>query len=234
MIPFKNKLMASWLEWLDDFEPFCATTLHFLEPATPSLRTDAGRARQIDRIKSEVGKHALSLDQTYFHTRHVGSRVAKYDRFDAVCVIEKLGDHPHVHLAWFPGRHRPVPMNPIEKLLRLCCILETFNRSARKLEAEDRQLLDQLRTRRDRFEPTAVANWEAKGWSVFSRSVYDSGWLEYILKEMEHAADFSDQIFFLSDLHSSKQRTKATRYYSVHEHTGAHVLDLDRPVVPKR
>ena len=230
----KKRLFDAWHEWIDRFEPFAATTLHFLEPASPSLLTDAGQARQIDRIKSELGEIALALDRAYFNTRHVGSRVARHDRFDAVCVIEKLGVSAHVHLAWFPGRDRPVAMNPVEELLRLCCILETFNRGARELETEDRQLLDRWHKRRSSFEPAAVANWQAKRWSVFSRSVYDSGWLEYILKEMKHVADFSDRVFFLSDLHSSRQRTKATRYHSVDEHTGAHVLNLDAPLVPKR
>ena len=230
----KKRLFDAWHQWIDGFDPYAATTVHFLESASPSLLTDAGQARQIDRIKSELSKIALSLDQAYFNTRHVGSRVAKYDRFDAVCVIEKLTENPHVHLVWFPSRDRRVAMDPVEELLRICCILETFNRSARELEIEDRQLLDRWHPRRNSFEPTAVANWEAKGWSVFSCSVYSSGWSEYSFKEMKHVADFSDRVFFLSDLQSSKQRTKATRYHSVDEHTGAHVLDLDAPLVPKR
>jgi len=229
----KKRLFAAWHQWIDGFDPFAGTTMHFLEPASPSLLTDAGQARQIDRIKSELSKIALSLDQAYFNTRHVGSRVAKYDRFDAVCVIEKLTENPHVHLVWFPGRDRPVAMDPVEELLRTCCILETFNRGTKELEIEDRQLLDRWHKRRNSFEPTAVANWQAKGWSVFSRSVYDSGWLEYILKEMKHVPDFSDRVFFLSDLYSSKQRTKATQYHSVHEHTRARLLDLDAPLAPK-
>lgn len=234
MTTHNQKLAAATIDWLSGFNPYCATTIHLLDAPIPSQLTDAGRARQIDWMKAEVAKLALRLDQTYFKTRHIGSRVARHDRFDAVCVIEKLGIHPHVHLAWVHGRDRTVPVSPVEEMLRLCCILETFNRGTKKLEERDRELLQNFRHRRTSFKPTAVANWQAKGWSVFSSSINEPFWIRYMLKEMKSVRDFTDQIFFLSELFSGQQRTEATRYHSIDERTGACLLDLDGNLVPKR
>lgn len=230
----KKQQSIAWQQWLAELNPYCATTIHFLNATPPSQRSDAGRARQIDFIKAEIAEISLKLDRLYFNTPHVGSRVAKHDRFDAVCVIEKLGVHPHVHMAWIPGFGRRKQMHPVEAALRQCCLLDTFNRSTKELAIEDQALLDRLSDRRQSYAPTDVANWTAKGWSVFSRSICDDGWLDYVLKEMNFVPDFSDQVFFLSDRFSRLQRTKPTRYHSIDPHTGAHVLDLDAALVPKR
>lgn len=230
----KQQLATATIDWLSGFDPYCATTIHFLDAPTPSQLTDAGRARHIDWIKSEIGKLALRLDQAFCSTPHVGSRVAKPDRFDAVCVIEKIGIAAHVHMAWLPSLSSPTRMIPLEKLVRIAAILETFNRGTRPLEDNDHLLLNGVRRLCVGFEQDAVADWKAKGWSVFSRSTNGPDWMRYILKEMHFVGDFSDQVFFLSDFHSGQQRTKPTRYYSIDPHTGARHYGLDGGLAVKR
>jgi hypothetical protein len=229
-----KQLVDDTTDWISGFNPYCGTTIHFLDTPTPAQLTHAGRARHIDRIKAEVGQLSLRLDQAYFGTPHVASRVARSDRFEAFCVIEKLGIHPHVHMAWFDSVRSQRMRGWLEKRLRLACILETFNRGSQPLEPGDRALVDSIRKRGGGFEPTAVADWQAKGWSVFSHSIDGPRWVRYMLKELKTDRDFSDQMFFLSDLHSPQQRTKATRYFSIDPHTGARLLDLDAKLVPKR
>lgn len=236
----KRKIKEGWSKWICGLQPYAGTTVHFLKDPFSYGRSDIAAAREIAWVKEQARDFANRLDQTYFGTPHVRARVAAVDRFDAVCVVEKVDAHPHLHMAWFQedsrSKRRPLSnfLRQTDSLLRKCCILETFNRSTKPLLTCDSGLLDSFGDRRLRFEPTAAADWKARGWSVFSHSLSKSDWPEYMLKEITQVYDFTDQIFFLSELRSEGRRTKATRYHSIDRNTKIKLLDLDMAQFPKR
>jgi len=229
-----KKLSRAWSAFINDQRPYAATTIQFNREPISYGRVRSGNARDVALAKRRVSEVVLRLEKLFFNTEHVGYRVAADDRFEAFCVVEKVGVHPHVHIGWFlPEQRRKAPLCKIDERLRLCTILETFNRGHRPLEVRDKVLLNDT-AKREVFQPSAVANWQALGWSVFSSSIEEQSWPSYMLKDFRDAEDFSDHSFFFSELRSLNQRTKPTRFYSIDPVTGHRSLNFDKPLVPKR
>ena len=233
------KLLDAMAAFIEDKRPYAASTIHFNKELFSYSRSDVATDREVAWVKDKIKDLTLSLDRTYSNTKHVVDRVAARDRFEAFCVVEKADRHPHLHMAWFlPPLVRKSPFkmftSEMNRVDRLCCLLETFQREPASLEARDSMLLKSMRAHRTSFDNAAVADWKARGWSVRTESTYEGFWPRYILKEMKLNRDFSDRSFFLSELHSEEQRRKPTRYYSKDQSNTKHTcLNLDEPLVPK-
>ncbi len=233
------KLLSAWPDYIGSQQPYAATTIHFLREPSSYQRTDSGAASTVAGIKQQVSDITYRLDQLYFNAKHVVDRVSRDDRFEAFCVVEKVHVHPHVHIAWFlPESRRGARHQKVDELLRLHCILETLHRDPKTLEARDSLLLKSNRWLRLRYESDAIANWKSRGWAVHSSSLEKGFSPGYMFKEMRTYQDVSDRSFFVSELHSSKRRSKMTRYHStqLNAETGTktHILNLDAPLMPKR
>lgn len=230
----KQKVRTALANWIGEQDPYAATTIHFLN-ACSGNRSDTVKSRELAIIKSRVKELAFRADHLFMNTRQVVDRVAAVDRFEAVCVVEKLGVHAHVHMAWLRPRKRRsllrIPIDQLERHLRQCLVLEAFNRGTRQLEDRDVQLLEKYRERRESFNQDAIVDWKARGWPAFSASIDRGGWPTYITKEMQWNSDFTDQLFFLSEFHPPVQRTKPTRFHKIDG--SSWLLDLDAPLVPK-
>ncbi len=234
-----TKLVDAMAAFIEEKKPYAATTIHFLKEPFSYSRSDVAADREVDWVKDKLKGIIFRLDRAYANTPHVGDRVAARDRFEAFCVVEKADRHPHVHMAWFiPPLVRASPLrqftSEMNRVDRLCCLLETLQREPASLEARDSMLLKSMRAHRTSFENDVIADWKALGWSVRTESTYDGFWPRYILKEMKRNRDFTDRSFFLSELHTDKQRTKPTRYHSIDPVTGHQLLNLDEALIPKR
>ena len=260
----KLKRKEAWKDCIDTLSPFAATTIQPNLKLDSIDKGELATDKIIDYLKSEIWDISRKLDQFYFKTKGVVERISKTDRFDAFGVIEKPGVNPHVHLAWFlrsqmererrknenlpvllpcgfPNKEvfDPMVFEPFEKENRLCVLLQCFNRSHLNIKKEDREFLDSFRE--DRFRCTfpdpipenAICDWSARGWSVHTRSIEGDGWSRYIAKELG-PEEASRQVFFLSDGFSSRQRLQPTRYHNRDWKTGAHILDLDKPLKPRQ
>lgn len=257
MIAKKNinskKLISAWSGFMRQQHTIAATTIQFNRNPSSYVRSDTGAMRDVAWVRQRVSAMVLRLDNLYFNTADAVSRVAANDRFDAFCVVEKVGVSPHVHMSWFiPRCERPEPqaMSTINWLLdrrkravelllreqeiedRLCCILEVFNRDPGRLTASESLLLKTHSSRRIGFRPDAIADWHRLGWSVKSSSIVGEDWQGYMMKEMKFECDFTDRLFLLSELRSENQRTRPTRYYNRDRVTHAPVLNLDLALVP--
>lgn len=230
----KQKVRSALADWIGEQDPYAATTIQFLTPGS-GTRSDSSLSRELSVIKSRIKDMAFRADHLFMNTKQVVNRVARVDRFEAVCVVEKLGVHAHVHMAWFsPEKRRSrwhLPIDRLDRQLRQCCVLETFNRGNRALEDRDVRLLDKFRERRDCCNWDDIVDWDARGWPAFSASIGRGYWPTYITKEMQWNNDFTDQMFFLSEFHPPVQRTKPTRYHKIDG--SSWLLDLDALLVPK-
>tara|TARA_Y100001001_G_scaffold76739_1_gene74662 strand:- start:29054 stop:29872 length:819 start_codon:yes stop_codon:yes gene_type:complete len=258
------KRKEAWKDYIDSLSPFAATTIQPNLKLDSIDKGELATEKNIDHLKSEIWNLSRKLDEFYFRTKGAVERISKTDRFDAFGVIEKPGVNPHVHLAWFlrsqVERERrqngnlpvllpcgfptkevfdPMVFEPYQKANRLCVLLQCFNRSHREMNEEDREFLDSFR--KDRFncafpDPipgNAICDWSARGWSVHTCSIEGDGWSRYIAKELG-PEEASRQVFFLSDGFSSRQRLQPTRYHTRDWKTGAHMLDLDKPLKPRQ
>lgn len=79
-----------------------------------------------------------------------------------------------------------------------------------------------------------LVDWQRKGWTAVTKSIYSDGWSNYITKEQGYVEDFSNRVFWLSDFHEEGQRIAPTRFVTLDKHTGARHLNLDAPLVPRR
>jgi hypothetical protein len=222
----KSRMLDAMAAFIEEKNPYAATTIHFNKALFSYSRSDVATDREVAWVKDKMKDLIFRLDVAYSSTRQVVDRVSARDRFDAFCVVEKADRHPHVHMAWILPP--PAPRSPLKKFAnemsridRLCCLLETFQRDPASIEARDSMLLKSMRAYRSSFEHDVIADWSALGWSVRTESTYDSFWPRYILKEMKLNGDFSDRSFFLSELHSDQQRIKPTRYHTIDPATGA-------------
>lgn len=122
-----------------------------------------------------------------------------------------------------------------EQKLKLCFLLEQGNSPGVEIEDHDREFLKQYAPlRRGIIQPPAI-NWEAKGWTAKTTSIHDAeGLRSYIFKEQLYEHNFSDQLFTIDTLHSSRQRIKPTRYCRIDRVTQARQLNLDEPLRPRR
>lgn len=235
----KSRMLDAMAAFIEEKRPYAATTIHFNKALCSYSRSDVATDREVAWVKNKMKDLIFRLDWTYSNTQHVVDRVAARDRFQAFCVVEKADQHPHLHMAWFlPPLVRQSPLtkfaNETSRINRLCCLLETLQRNPASIEARDSMLLKSMSAYRSSFEQDVIADWSALGWSVRTESTYDGFWPRYILKEMKLNRDFSDRSFFLSELHSDKQRSKPTRYHTIDPVTGRHLLNLDEALVPKR
>lgn len=230
----KAGLKEGWTEFVEDLKPYAASTIQFNRNLGQLRDSDSSDQQNVAWVKTRTAELALDLDRLYFHTRHPGHRVAATDRFDAFCVVEKTGVNPHLHMAWFQQQAADPLFREVDGILRTLCLLETFNSGHRELPASDRMLLEQFRGRRTQFKPCDVRDWHASGWSAVTNGIFSSGWSKYIAKEQGFRLDFADQVFFLSDFYGSQRRTKPTRYHVIDDMTGALMLNLDAPLVPRK
>lgn len=256
----KYKLREAWKKWLSSLRPYAATTIHPNERLRRIGGGETANDRNIERIKRSMWYISQKLDEFYFSTPSLRDKISQNDRFDALCVVEKPGVSPHVHIAWFQrselerrcdGNVESLGPNssfsdvkrfcdqeffePLEKLNRLCVLLQCFNRSHLDMRDEDQLFLQSFRE--DKFRcaypnpipADTIHDWGRLGWSVHTRSIQDDGWSWYMSKELG-PGEASSQVFWLSDAFGEGQRTKPTRYHTVDWKTGAKMLDLDKPL----
>ncbi|WP_335613865.1 hypothetical protein [Hyphomonas oceanitis] len=227
----KIRLRQSWFELLNQETPFAATTIQFNRNLSRISNDRAHVDRNVQWVKQELSAVAFLLDKIYFNTSHVEDRVSKTDRFEAICVVEKAGVNPHVHILWFLGKGR---CEPWETLNRRIFLLRLLNSPGIPLEDRDAKLLDGPAGKKATPPSSELIDWQRKGWSAVTKSIYSDGWSNYITKEQGYVEDFSNRVFWLSDFHEAGQRIAPTRFYTVDKHTGARHLNLDAPLIPRR
>eukprot|EP00919_Chromeraceae_sp_WS-2016_P060913 GHVR01144539.1.p1 GENE.GHVR01144539.1~~GHVR01144539.1.p1 ORF type:complete len:228 (+),score=5.12 GHVR01144539.1:191-874(+) len=227
-------MQQSWTDLIVGLQPYAATSIQFNRNLKTINCSEANVTRNVEWIKNQAKSFALALDQDHFNTKHVENRVAKNDRFEAICIVEKAGVNPHLHMAWFQRGKKCSLSATMGTLERKCVLLETFNSTRMPLEQRDESLLKALASKRAAASPRTIVNWKAKGWSAVTKCIYSDGWAKYITKEQDGQNDFSNRMFLLSDFHHPTQRTKPTRFYTINEHTNAWLLNLDEPLVPRK
>jgi hypothetical protein len=220
--------------------------------------SDAGRQTTIASLKRDISKVFRILEEAYFNTEHVTERISKRERISGVGIIEKTSINPHSHIGITFNRIPDVEYDPLkeydrdsiakihatktarflaelERNLLICFLLEQCNSPGVDFEERDREFLKKWEPYRTGSIIPQVIDWKAKGWTIKTTSIYDpAGWRGYMFKEQLYQIDFSDQAFTLADFHSSRQRTKPTRHFTVDRVTHARILNLDEPLQPRR
>ena len=262
--PLPKPNREDWSQWFGSFNPYAATTIHFNEPLSGIGGGDVSIGNTIARVQSQVFDVSQRLDQFYFNTKNVSERIAKRDRFDAICVVEKVGVSPHVHLAWFHRSelerklYRDDPLSakkspagvffdtlnadilePNDKKNRLCVLLQCLNRSHHKITPEDRAFLDSFRD--DKFRcnhPDPIPADTLFDWKHRGWSVHTksrySSGWDRYISKELSSPERSDQVFFLSEAFGGRQRTEPTRYHTIDDKTGEKLLDLDAPLKARK
>ncbi len=57
--------------------------------------------QNFEMLRDLVGRFALLLDEQFHGTEYVTRQVPRHQRFDAICLPEKLLAHPHAHCLFF-------------------------------------------------------------------------------------------------------------------------------------
>ena len=252
-----NSLHHAWRTW-NNFTPRLAVSIQPNRNESMLDRSESRRLKIISSLKQQIGANFLELERAYFNTQHVAERISSRSRFSGIGVIEKTTVGPHAHLGltfnitpdveYDP--HKDYDLHSLAKIhaakmarhsdtlsenLFICFMLEQCNSTGVALEERDREFLEKWKPWRGDLILPQVINWKAKGWTIKTTSIYDAaGWRAYMFKEQLYQIDFSDQVFTLADFHSSNQRTKPTRYYTVDRITQHQLLNLDEPFQPRR
>ena len=262
--PLLKPSRKDWSDWIGQFQPYAATTIHFNERLSTIGGGDVSIGNTIARVQNQVFEVSKRLDQFYFNTRNVSERIARRDRFDAICIIEKVNVSPHVHLAWFHRGERErsisddvprsakkspaedffdtldaVILEPNDKKNRQSVLLQCLNRSHHKVTPEDREFLDSFRN---------APFWCKHQDPIPADTLFDwkhRGWSVHTkstyssgwgryISKELGVAERSDQVFFLSEAFGDSQRTAPTRHHTVDDKTGAKLLDLDAPLKARK
>lgn len=248
-----------WAKWFGDFRPYAATTFQFNERLSRIGGGDTATDHNIAHAQRRIFEVSKRIDQFYSKTCGVSERIAKRDRFDAICVVEKASVSPHVHLAWFhrqeherntyindPQSPKKAPpglfgdmldetiFDPIDKKNRLMVLLQCLNRSHLTLSPEDSEFLTSFRADRFRCQYSEPIPQDTLfDWKHRGWSVRTestySNGWDRYISKELAKPDASDRLFFLSDAFGEHQRIKPTRYHTIDNVTGSMTLNLDEP-----
>ncbi|HPF22447.1 MAG TPA: hypothetical protein PK417_03160 [Hyphomonas sp.] len=262
--PHLKPSREDWSRWFGSFNPYASSTFQFNERHSNFGGGDASTINTIARVRSRLFEVSQRLDQFYFNSKNVTERIAKRDRFDAICIIEKVDVSPHVHLAWFHRGERErnvsnddprsVEKSPAEdffdslsadilfpndKQNRLCVLLQCLNKSHLEVTPEDREFLPSFRNDPFRCKHQDPIPKDALfNWQHRGWSVHTestySPGWDRYISKELGTAERSDRVFFLSDAFGDRQRTQPTRYHTIDFKTGAMHLDLDAPLKARR
>ena len=253
-----------WAKWFSSFQPYAATSIQFNEKLDGRRGSDAAIDKTMERVKQSVFECARELDRFYFKTPGITERIARKDRFDAICVAEKLDVNPHVHIAWYlpheyartiygnaPTSTGKTPvqlffdelnetcLEPIEKKNRLAVLLQGFNRSHHEMNQDDCVFLEDFQA--DPFacnHPERIPENSIVNWKRRGWTAHTTSTSgtgwDWYISKELTASASSDQVFFLSDAFGDRQRTAPTRYHTIDPETNAKHLDLDAPLKARK
>lgn len=229
----------AWVKFLSGLGAYAFTTIHFNWSFSDPRDTEANRRRSMNFAREKISKLAWQLDSRYFNTPHVADRVAMSDRFEGICIAEKVTTSLHLHIVWYlPGNQEMVEgtaehrFSKFEECRRTAFLIEQLNSNPVSMDV-DKEILEIFGSQHH-VEKTFAKQMTRSGWSVHTTSISDlHGLADYLSKEAKHF-DFSGQTIFVSDFHCVGQRVKPTRYHTIDPKTGALRLDLDQPLRPRQ
>lgn len=229
----------AWTDYLSMKMPFVYTVVQL----NGTLNTDnsgiRGRDRAIEVAKSAASQLTLRLDQAFFGERFVQHKVSRYDRFNAIVIVELAGESTHLNVLWYQpkfelGERDAVFRQFVPALFtqnsKAEFLLRYLNNTSVPLSAYEKQFLERYQFHGHKEESFAIEQ-KIAPWSVHTQLIQPTDQsirqvCLYVTKENEIDRDFGDLLFELSDFHKLDQRTESTRCWS-YTHNSRRVALLD-------